>query len=127
MAGGGRTLRAGAGRFLQLLVVEQRSPDGQGSRSRPPVVAGHDLPYVFVRASAKVRNTRARGRQVDDFGVVWRGTKVALLMLPAHLSVHTSKGVSGGKLLDPLPGLRPLVVSSRRQGSTFMMSGPFSH
>jgi integrase len=36
------------------------------------VVAGHDLPYVFVRASAKVRNTRARGRQVDDFGVVWR-------------------------------------------------------
>jgi len=65
------------------------------------VVAGHDLPYVFVRASAKVRNTRARGRQVDDFGVVWRGTKVALLMLPAHLSVHTSKGVSGGKLLDP--------------------------
>jgi hypothetical protein len=25
--GGGRTLRAGAGRFLQLLVVEQPSPD----------------------------------------------------------------------------------------------------
>jgi len=36
------------------------------------LVAGHDLPYVFVRASAKVRNTRARGRPVDDFGVAWR-------------------------------------------------------
>jgi len=34
------------------------------------LVAGHDLPYVFVRASAKVRNTRARGRAIDDFGVV---------------------------------------------------------
>ena len=59
--------------------------------------------------------------------IVFSAVVVALLMLPAHLSVHTSKGVSGGKLLDPLPGLRPLVVSSRRQGSTFMMSGPFSH
>src|SRR5437016_2084935 len=38
------------------------------------VVAGHDSPYVFVRAVARVRNTRARGRQVDDFGVVWRRT-----------------------------------------------------
>jgi integrase len=36
------------------------------------VVAGHNLPYVFVRAVARVRNTRARGRQVDDFGVAWR-------------------------------------------------------
>ena len=67
----------------------------------------------------KVRRTEIRR--------AWHGTKVPLLMLPAHLSVQPPKGVSGGKLLDLLSGFRPLVFSSRRQGSTFiMMSGPFS-
>jgi len=42
------------------------------------VVAGIDSPYVFVRATGRVRNTRARGRPVDDFHIVWnRACKAA--------------------------------------------------
>jgi integrase len=36
------------------------------------IVAGVDSPFVFVRSTGRVQNTRARGKPVDDITGVWR-------------------------------------------------------
>ena len=71
------------------------------------VVAGHDLPYVFVRASAKVRNTRARGRQVDDFGWCGVGPKSHCLWCSPILASTLRKVSLAANCLTSYPGFVP--------------------